>query len=93
MCVVCGDPDSASAHIGTHAMSDDMSGVWDRECVRACVCVCVCVLKLLGGLSSKVDPVAQPRILTPTTHRKQAHLQSYTTSVRGRGSLACQGAE
>ena len=35
------------------------------------------------GLSSKIDPVAQPRILTPTrTHRKQAHLQSYTTSVK-----------
>ena len=35
------------------------------------------------GPSSKTDPVGQPRILTPTrTHRKQAHLQSYTTSVK-----------
>ena len=46
------------------------------------MCLCVC-RKVYVGLSSKIDPAAQPRILTPTrTHRKQAHLQSYTTSVK-----------
>lgn len=40
------------------------------------MCVPMC------GTLLKGRPVAQSRILTPTMHRKQAHLQSHTISVR-----------
>lgn len=73
MRVVCVEPASAQSCTQT----------FSGRGVCVCVCEVVCV-----GLSSKADPVAQPRILTPTIYRKQAHLQSHTTSVRegaGRG--------